>query len=104
VKLVYHKDGFEELDFTPLLVYNYEATQQPGTPEWQRDVLELAIPGLKLQLRIQERHASFQDVTLRLGPYLLVYGVAVDFVEEEEHAEEALDVMGMGGGRRCRLT
>ena len=37
---VHHRDGFEELHFTPPLVYNYEATQQAGIPKWQRDVLE----------------------------------------------------------------
>ncbi len=83
VKLVYHRDGFEELHYTPPLVHNYEATQQPGTPEWQRDVLELPTPGLgrdcMLQLRMHQRYAPFQDATLRLGPYLLVHGLAVDF-------------------------
>jgi hypothetical protein len=41
---VYHGRGFLELHFTPPLAYNYEAAQQPGTPKWQRDVLELVRP------------------------------------------------------------
>jgi hypothetical protein len=94
VERVHHRDGFEELHFTPPLVYNYEATQEPGIPEWQRNVLQLATPGLgrKLQLRIKERHAPSQDATLQLGPYLLVYEVLVDFDSEVEHVEEALDL------------
>jgi hypothetical protein len=94
VKLVEHRDHITELHFTHALVYNYEATQQPDAPEWQRDVLELATPGLgrnpKLQLRIQERHARFQDATLQLGPYLLVHAVAVDPFKEVDHAAEEL--------------
>ncbi len=94
---VHHRDGFNELHYTPPLVYNYKATQQPGTPEWQRDVLELATPGLgrdcRLQLRMHQRHAPFQDATLRLGPYLLVHGVAVDMDKELAPLEQALNAL-----------
>ncbi len=85
VDRVYHGRGFHELHITPPLVYNYEAAQQPGTPEWQRDVLELVTHSgrnRRLQLRIQERRAPFPEATLQLGPYLLVHGVAVDFFKE----------------------
>jgi hypothetical protein len=99
VDRVYHGRGFHELHFTPPLVYNYEAAQQPGTPERQRDVLELVTlssRNRKLQLRIRRRHAPFPDATLQLGPYLLVHGVAVDFYKElprRRHVDvAALDV------------
>jgi hypothetical protein len=101
VKHVYHSDTFREVHFTPPLAYNYKATQQPGTPECQRDVLELATPGLgrdcKLQLRSHQRHAPLQDATQLLGGYLLVHGVAVDVDMELVPLEQALDALEAGG-------
>jgi hypothetical protein len=98
VKLVSGVGGFMELLFRPPLVYNYDAPQQPGTPEGQREVLQLATHGVgsdcRLQLRMHQRHAPFQDGTLRLGPYLLVHGAAVDRDVEVEYAlEETLEAL-----------
>jgi hypothetical protein len=63
VKLVSGFGGFMQVHFTPPLVYNHGATQQPDTPEWQRDVLQLAAPGrgrdCTLQLRESERYWPF---------------------------------------------
>ncbi len=103
VKLVSGIGGFMELQFTPPLVYDYEAIQRPDIPEWRRNVLQLATPGLgrdcTLQLRESEWYWPREDSTLRLGPYLLVHGVAVDRDVELEHAAEeaALDLGGEGG-------
>jgi hypothetical protein len=63
VKLVSGFGGFMQVHFTPPQVYNHGATQQPDTPEWQRDVLQLAAPGrgrdCTLQLRESERYWPF---------------------------------------------
>ena len=61
-------------------------------------MLQLAIHGVgsdcRLQLRMHQRHAPFQDGTLRLGPYLLVHGAAVDRDLEVEYAlEGALEAL-----------